>query len=59
MMLSSPALHLLDSFRSGFYACFGTRRDTLFALADAALTTSANSSLIHLSLLPARALLLC
>jgi hypothetical protein len=52
-MLSSPALHPLDCFRSSFYACLGARRDALFDLADAALTTSASSSLVHLSLLPA------
>src|SRR5256885_17095374 len=52
-MLSSPALHPLDCFRSGFYACLGARRDTLFELADAALTTSTTASLVHLSLVPA------
>ena len=49
-MLSSSDPQPLASFRSRFYACLGARRDALFELADATLTTSAASSLVHLSL---------
>ena len=51
-MLSSPALHPLASFRSGFSACLGARRDALFELADAALTANGASSLVQFTLAP-------
>jgi hypothetical protein len=49
-MLDPAVLEELRAFRSGIYSCFGPRRDALFEVLDAAITSGLVPSLVHLSL---------
>ena len=48
-----PPGDVLLRFRTALYAAFGRRRDALFDLVDALLTTASAPSLVHLCLAPA------
>ena len=49
-MLDPAVLEELRAFRTRIYGCFGPRRDALFELLDAAITSGLVPSLVHLSL---------
>src|ERR1700687_2752712 len=51
-MITPVTVNCLRKFRAEVYQCFGTRRDALFELLDAAATAGLVSSLAHLSLEP-------
>jgi hypothetical protein len=50
--MAATEVETLRAFRAGLYACLGRRRDALFELLDALLTTRPAPSLPHLSLAP-------
>jgi hypothetical protein len=50
--MSTPELEALRAFRHQVYTLFGCRRDALFELVDAVLTTPAIETPAHLSLAP-------
>ena len=49
-MLDPAVLKELRAFRTRVYGCFGPRRDALFELLDAAITSGLVPALVHLSL---------
>ena len=49
-MIDPVVFNTLRQFRAGVYECFGTRRDALFELLDAAIVVGLVPSLAHLSL---------
>lgn len=50
--MADGEVEALRAFRAGVYVCLGRRRDALFELLDALLTTPPCPSLPHLSLAP-------
>jgi hypothetical protein len=51
--MAGSDLDTLSAFRAAVYTCFGRRRDALFDLLDALLTSGPCPSVAHLSLVPA------
>jgi hypothetical protein len=51
-MIEPATFNRLRRFRAGVYDCFGTRRDALFELLDAATVIGLVPSLAHVSLAP-------